>query len=1521
MLSATPSVDTLSASVNPENNNDTLSVQENDILSAGSDSGSDNLLGDSQDDGSFTDLDLLIKSSDVGSTIDLGNNFTFKDGDKVGGITIAKSLTIDGHGYTIDAKDKTLIFKITADNVVLKDVHIINGYGNGEMAGAIHWLGDNGKFIDSSIYNCHVNNPAASSSGAICWEGNNGTVHNSKFSKSYHQSETGQTFAYLSAGIFVTADKFSITDSTFINFGRSGNSNYIFAPNDINSVLQLYPLSTESTVTNCDFIDCYSNYMLFILSTYVKDCSFTANVSNSNGQTCSPFYNSGPGSTFDHCYFEGYYGNFKLDGVAPVHLINSTFKNIAGNIFNAARTNVIVDGCTFNNTGVLAVSSGSRISNSLFINSTRNSRNVELSGTGAVVDNCIFQDNKLPTNQYNIIISGKQAEVSNCVFENNTAKYGIFVNSGSTADISVNNDFTSGIPNNYVNNTYNSTDISFVSTKYVWVSNVSDENPDGSYEHPYNLTTALSIVETGGVVYLKKGIYDELTTRQTIYCSIIGREPGVIINNGTFYMNSLYNNISGITFNRSVDSLRFAECTIVENCNFTNINLKSKELFATGYVKESSVSNIRVENSTLNIIFNSNSPNKFSANHMTFYNCSMNYFAKVGSSFYNTYSDITFEKSNISSIYYANGFTIISMTRGNNASMTFKDCNITSSLIDNQANMSPFLDYSYDLRIEDCNVTSSNPLFKLYYNNNVKATVKNLGNSSNINIFEIVGDGNSINNVELDSLSADTIVNSGKYVTNFNNVSVKNVNAKKGLVILNSVLNKVNVTDSDFEEFLGEFNGTCNLVKSEFNTVNGSLIFNGINTKLSETKFIKLNSTMDDMGCIILNNTHIVIEDCSFIDNNASYGAAIYIGEYNDTSVRNSIFINNRASVGGGALYTIHKVYFDIDVTTMENITRIFDDTDNIKVNTLFAPNRESTYNIIYVYYDAPNMASDDGLSFNTTDIRTAFGLINTNGKIICPVPGENFTFHEAGNELRKSNVEIIGNNTRIFVNHTMVISSVNVTVNGFIFENSSQTVINWTGDDGKIINCTFQNNEPSDDHDACDVGGALVITGNNMQINNTNFINNTVNNPLTSNSDGGAIWLNASDTVFNNCTFEGNKAQYGSHIHITSDCVNTKIIDSRFYSGESALSSGGSGILFEGFYLTVENTNFTDNVASNGGALNIKSVSVSSPIVLNSNEFVGNNASDGGALHINKGDYRFHSNLFEDNYAVNGGAIYVNDVLTLNGNNNFVSNNATNGGAIYVNVAGTTLSDCDFTSNNAVNGGAVYVNVAGTTLSDCDFTGNNATLGGALYVDANNTWVWDSNFIGNTANDGLDSYGSAIYVADDILFHMRNGKLVDNHVYGEDSVMKHADISFGNVSPDLVGVNWGSTPYTQYAYNRTPFTYTTAFISNNGVGTGFSSDSPTTLSKVLETGIKDNGFIYLVGDEDIVIDESTLNSIKNLTVVNYPDGKNRKIKGNDKYLFNPLKKIKNLSLNNYLSSQSLRIKKIKNVQNTMSSV
>ena len=89
------------------------------------------------------------------------------------GIIINQSITIDGQGHKIDAQGKSRIFKITADNIILKNINFING-NTTDFGGAI--------YMDSgSIKNCNfTNNTASQRTGAVCFD-SFGTVENCNF--------------------------------------------------------------------------------------------------------------------------------------------------------------------------------------------------------------------------------------------------------------------------------------------------------------------------------------------------------------------------------------------------------------------------------------------------------------------------------------------------------------------------------------------------------------------------------------------------------------------------------------------------------------------------------------------------------------------------------------------------------------------------------------------------------------------------------------------------------------------------------------------------------------------------------------------------------------------------------------------------------------------------------------------------------------------------------------------------------------------------------------------------------------------------------------------------------------------------------------------------------------------------------------------------------------------------------------------------------------------------------------------
>lgn len=150
------------------------SSQEDSIIS---ESSSQNILTAS-DTGSFADLNTKITQAEENATVTLQNNYAYNSKTDLryyDGITIDKSLTIDGQGYTIDAANTAKIFNIKASKVVLKNICFIGANSTGD-GGTITWNGINGKIENSTFKNNYAPN-----AGAIVWNGANGTIINSDF--------------------------------------------------------------------------------------------------------------------------------------------------------------------------------------------------------------------------------------------------------------------------------------------------------------------------------------------------------------------------------------------------------------------------------------------------------------------------------------------------------------------------------------------------------------------------------------------------------------------------------------------------------------------------------------------------------------------------------------------------------------------------------------------------------------------------------------------------------------------------------------------------------------------------------------------------------------------------------------------------------------------------------------------------------------------------------------------------------------------------------------------------------------------------------------------------------------------------------------------------------------------------------------------------------------------------------------------------------------------------------------------
>ena len=78
---------------------------------------SDKEIQGSADNGTFTDLQEKINDADVGSTITLENDYKYNSGFSTEGISINKTLTINGNGHIIDALGQSRIFFINSTKV------------------------------------------------------------------------------------------------------------------------------------------------------------------------------------------------------------------------------------------------------------------------------------------------------------------------------------------------------------------------------------------------------------------------------------------------------------------------------------------------------------------------------------------------------------------------------------------------------------------------------------------------------------------------------------------------------------------------------------------------------------------------------------------------------------------------------------------------------------------------------------------------------------------------------------------------------------------------------------------------------------------------------------------------------------------------------------------------------------------------------------------------------------------------------------------------------------------------------------------------------------------------------------------------------------------------------------------------------------------------------------------------------------------------------------------------------------
>ncbi|WP_292885974.1 hypothetical protein [Methanobrevibacter sp. UBA212] len=213
-----------------ENNDATSAMEEESDIDASGEHSSDDMLKDDTEWRTFTELQELINDAEENSEINLEYNYYCDDefGQAKYGVSINKNLTINGNLHTLDACGKTGVLLIFADDVMIANLYILEGYEDGPGSG-VYNEGDSVKFVNCGFYDNVV--------------GTNGSAIYSLGSIILYQCTFEDNYAYENgAAIYATSNVLAM-NCAFKNNEAKGNGGAICSRNG------------KVGLVNCEFYD------------------------------------------------------------------------------------------------------------------------------------------------------------------------------------------------------------------------------------------------------------------------------------------------------------------------------------------------------------------------------------------------------------------------------------------------------------------------------------------------------------------------------------------------------------------------------------------------------------------------------------------------------------------------------------------------------------------------------------------------------------------------------------------------------------------------------------------------------------------------------------------------------------------------------------------------------------------------------------------------------------------------------------------------------------------------------------------------------------------------------------------------------------------------------------------------------------------------------------------------------------------------------------------------------------------
>ena len=335
-------LETVQEDITTDDSADILKTAQNDIYTAGDDS--------------FTNLTDEIKSKDV---VDLTHDFVIgKD-----------NFVLNGNGRTIDGKNQSRIFNITANNVTLSNL-ILTG-GNAEKGGAIYTTGlltlNNVTFID---------NYASKNGGAVAlYDDVTLNCNNSKFIDNY-AGEGGSAIVNAKGEVnlynsYITSKVYSKGGQVMGSTGaRFYLENITFANTTATYAPAIYLVGSKIRIIDSKFINLKANLTAGAMSIreggelYIRNCEFINTTSSRNaGAIYADITGYNPGNEGNATIIDSKFKDVSSGfGGAYVQLggqfwiSNSEFTNshaaFNGGAIYLSFTETEIKNCTFDSNGV-----------------------------------------------------------------------------------------------------------------------------------------------------------------------------------------------------------------------------------------------------------------------------------------------------------------------------------------------------------------------------------------------------------------------------------------------------------------------------------------------------------------------------------------------------------------------------------------------------------------------------------------------------------------------------------------------------------------------------------------------------------------------------------------------------------------------------------------------------------------------------------------------------------------------------------------------------------------------------------------------------------------------------------------------------------------------------------------------------------------------------------------------------------------------------------------------------------------